>query len=426
MKLQKLKQEVENLNSFLVCFREDLHAHPEIGCCEYRTAAAIRDALMSFGIPESQLQTDIVHTGIIVTIKGDFPGPVILFRADMDALRGCDDVSGAPYASQNSHVCHACGHDVHTTVGVAAAKLLWEHRKELHGTAKIFFQPSEELPVRTDSKEQSAFSCYTESPYGVRAAGLARDEGLLHGVDRLLGLHCWPALEAGRVGYESRVAMAGSGNFHLQLRGRGGHAGMPQHSVDAIVLAAQVVMGLQTVVSRRISPSVPIVLNIGTIQGGMRRSSVAERVDLTGTVRCADRICLRDTVPTIMEQIIRGICDSTGGTYQFEYCAELPPVYNEPKVLAHDVSVLQAVFTDKVEKLDGCPMTAEDFSLLSEVCPGVFFKLGTRGESEQTQYPLHNGAFDVDKRCLKTGVLAISAIILHYLDALELNIPQQD
>lgn len=421
MKLLNLKQEVDDLNQFLVSFREDLHAHPEIGCREYRTASAVRNALLSFGFSNSQLETEVIKTGIIATIKGDFPGPVIMFRVDMDALRGCDDVSRAPYASQNPHVCHACGHDVHTTIGLAVAKLLREHQNELHGTAKIFFQPSEELPVHTGSQAPPEFSCYTESPYGVRAASLARENGLLNGIDRLLGLHCWPALEAGQVGYEPHVAMAGSGNFHLELRGRGGHAGMPQNSVDTIVLAAQVVMGLQTVVSRNIPPSIPIVLNIGAIQGGMRRSSVAEQVDLTGTVRCADSTCLQKTAPLAMERIIRGICESTGGSYRFEYCADLPPVYNDATALAHDISVLQAVFANKAEKLAECPMTAEDFSLLTERCPGVFLKLGTRGKTAQTHYPLHNGAFDVDERCLPTGVLAVSAIILHYLDALDLT-----
>lgn len=420
MKLQNLKQEVADLNSFLVSFREDLHAHPEIGCCEHRTASCVQNALLSFGLSQDQLECGVVNTGVIATIQGAFPGPVILFRADMDALRGCDDTSGAPYASQNPHVCHACGHDVHTTIAAAAAKLLWDHRNELHGTAKIFFQPSEELPVCSSSADDSEFSCYTESPYGIRAAGLALEGGLLNGVDRLLGLHCWPDLEAGQIGYEPRVAMAGSGNFHLKLRGRGGHAGMPQDSVDAIVLASQVVMGLQTVVSRSISPGVPLVLNIGAIQGGMRRSSVAEQVDLTGTVRCADDICLRETVPAAMERIIRGICDSNAGTYRFDYCAQLPPVYNEPNALEHDISVLRAVFAGQIKKLDECPMTAEDFSLLTEHCPGVFLKLGTRGTSAQTQHPLHNGAFDVDERCLGTGTLAVSAIILAYLSALEL------
>lgn len=419
MKLGALRQEVNSLGAFLSSFRRDLHAHPEIGCCEHRTSAAVRDTLLSFGLEADQMETGILNTGMAVTVKGAFPGPTILFRADMDALRGCDDVSGAPYASRFPHVCHACGHDVHTTIGAAAVKLLWQHRKELHGTAEFLFQPSEELPVNVSEEPGPPFSCYTESPYGVRAADLVRKTGLLNGVDRLLGLHCWPTLEAGRVGYEPSVAMSGSGNFHLELRGRSSHAGMPQYSVDAIVLAAQVILGLQTVISRNLSPGMPVVLNIGAIQGGTRRSTVAGQVDLTGTVRCADSVCLRETVPSAMERVIRGICESAGGAYHFEYHAEIPPVYNAPEALAHDVPLLRAVLGDGVEELKECPMTAEDFAFLSERCPAMFLKLGTRGDAAQTQYPLHNGAFDVDERCLETGALAVSAIMLDYLGALE-------
>jgi len=235
----------------------------------------------------------------------------------------------------------------------------------------------------------------------------------------LLGMHCWPSLDVGKIGYEPEVAMAGAGNFHIAIKGRSGHAGTPERCVDAIALAAQVVTSLQTVVSRSISPSIPLVVNVGAIQGGGRRSTVAGQVDMAGTVRCADSKCLREDVPTIMERIVTGVCGSAGGSCQFEYCAEIPPVKNEHSALEHDLPVLNAVLPNGVEQLKEQPMTAEDFAFLAEQRPAVFLKLGTRGETTATHYALHNGAFDVDERCLTTGVLAASSLMLHYLGALE-------
>lgn len=412
----------DGLQEFLSAFRRDLHQSPEIGGHEYRTSVKIKEALLSFGFSEDQLETGIVGTGIVATVKGKYPGPVIMFRADMDALQNCEDLSGTDYASRVPGVCHACGHDVHSAVGVGTAKLLLDYRQQLHGTAKFFFQPSEELPVRDGADSALPFDRYTEMPSGVRAAALAAEEGLLQkppAVDRLLGMHCWPSLPAGQIGYESYTAMAGSGNFHLAVIGQDGHAGMPQDSVDAIVLAAQVITALQTTVSRNLCPSVPVVLNIGTVQGGTRRSTVAGQVDMTGTVRCADRRYLDTVVPTVMERIIKGVCESACGRYQFDYAAELPPLQNDPETLIRDIAVLKRVFPEAVVELQECPMTAEDFAFLSQQCPSVFLKLGTHNERAETQYPLHNGAFDVDERCLSAGVLAAGAIMLDYLSVLD-------
>lgn len=419
MRIDQLRQEVSDLAPFLTKVRRDFHAHPEIGCNEYRTAERIRSELLSFGFREEQIKTGIVKTGIMATVTGAYSGPTILFRADMDALRNCKDISGAPYASQTPNVCHACGHDVHTSIALGTAKLLAEHAGELHGTAKFFFQPSEELPVQEEGRKAEVFLPAEENPYGTRAAYLALKDGVLEGVDRLLGLHCWPSLDAGKIGYEPDVAMAGSGNFHIVVRGRSGHAGTPEQCVDAIALAAEVIVALQTVVSRSLSPSVPVVVNIGAIQGGGRRSTVAGQVDMAGTVRCADSKYLKETVPSIMERIIHGICESAGGTYQFDYCAEIPPVKNDPVTLEHDVTVLNQVMPGMVQQLKEKPMTAEDFAFLAEQRPAAFLKLGTRDESVQTHYALHNGAFDVDEHCLATGTLAVGALILDYLKALE-------
>lgn len=422
MKIALLKDRVMKLQNELIAIRRDLHMHPEIGGNEYRTSETIRQTLKSFGFSEKQIECGIVKTGVLATIVGKFPGPTVMTRVDMDALANCEDLSGAAYASKNENVCHACGHDVHTAVGLGTAKLLLENRERLHGAAKIFFQPSEELPVKIEGRERGEFSRYTESPRAVRAAFQAIEEGVLTRppeVDRLLGVHCWPELEVGKVGFEPETAMAGSANFHLKIIGRSGHAGTPEASIDAIVLAAEIVQALQTVVSRRVSPSVPVVLNVGTICGGTRRSTVAGRTDLTGTARCADAKYLKRVIPDIMEACIAGICGSAGGSYEFDYHMDLPPTRNSEETLQEDTAALKRVLGDDVRQLTRCPMTAEDFALLAERRPASFLKLGTRGTAPNTRLPLHNGAFDVDEGCLSVGVIAASSIVLSYLGALE-------
>lgn len=419
MQKKELQEQISLLYPFLRKFRRDLHMNPEIGGQEHRTVEKIVQALCSFGFSSKDITTGIAGTGIVATVKGKYPGPVVMYRADMDALRNCTDLCGETYASVNENVCHACGHDVHTTIAVGVAKLLYTCREELHGTAKIFFQPSEELPLIEGQQEE--FCCYTERPVGKRAAAAAVEQGILSGKDgnvvRTLAMHCWPSLDVGTIGYEEKIAMAGSGNFYISLLGRSGHAGMPQASVDAIAMAAQAVDVLQTIVSRWSSPSVPLVLNIGTIRGGTRRSTVAGQVELTGTVRCAAIDYLEEFVPREMEHRLKGVCESFGGEYQFEYRMDLPPVCNDEAMLAHDVYVL-ARMGCQVKKLTDCPMTAEDFSVLSHRIPSVFLKLGTRNRDVKTHYPLHNGHFCVDESCLAVGVEAAAAILLDDLQGL--------
>ena len=412
MNIPELKELCAAAAPYVRGMRERLHTEPELGTEEWKTAAMITEQLRSFGCTE--IRTGIVRTGVMATIRGEMPGPVILLRVDMDALL-IDDQSSA---GTRKIPCHCCGHDVHTALGLGAAKILMQSREQLHGTIKIFFQPSEERPIPMSARR--SYDCYTEPPVGKRGACAAVEEGILQDPepDRVLGIHCWPLLQAGKIGYEYGTAMSGTGNFHLAVLGKSGHAGMPHKAVDSIVTAAEIVEALQALISRKRDPSIPAVMNIGTIKGGTRRSVVCSRVDMAGTVRCPDTEYLSEVVPHSMEQIIRGVCEAMGAEYIFEYGVDQPPVVNDEMFVRHCASVLGATLGERAVELRECPMTAEDFSFLSQKIPALYLKLGTAGGPE-TAYPLHNPNFDVDTACFETGLLGVCSILLDHVGALK-------
>ena len=396
----------------LVKIRRDFHANPEHGFKEFRTSQKIIEILSA--CPNIQLQTGLVGgTGIIATIVGKNPGPTIMLRVDIDCVLA-EDKKDVPYRSKREGWCHSCGHDVHTTIGIGVAKLLSEVTDELCGVAKIFFQPSEDFPKIPP--EFLPVDVYTEYPDFLRAGRIAVQDGLLEGVNRLIAMHCWPEIKVGTVGYECWEAMSGNSNFHIAVVGKSGHAASPHTSIDSIPIAAQLVLALQTIVSRKINPSMPLVLTIGTIKGGTRRSVIGERVDITGTVRGFDNAFLRGPVKEWMEAMVKGICEANGAEYVFEYGVNQPAVINDKEVTADAVAALQNLLGEEnVINILEKPMTAEDFSFMSEVVPSVYLKLGTSNDDVRTQYPLHNSYFDVDEHCIIVGVAGAVKIIVEYL-----------
>lgn len=417
MKKSTLLQHVSDFKDQVKGLRETIHACPETGFEEYETAGLITETLREFGC--TAIRTGLLHTGVLATIQGGHPGPVIMLRVDMDALENMDDVKQVPYASVNKGICHACGHDVHTALGLGVAGILMRNQSDLHGTARIFFQPSEEKPFRVI--DQPAHDRYTEPPVGLRSAWLALREGILDNpsVDRLLGVHCWPSLEAGKVGYQYGPAMAGTGNFHLAILGRSGHAGLPQEGIDAVAIASQLVSAMQVAFSRRVDPNIALTLNVGTIRGGTRRSVIAERVDMAGTFRCADAGLLSEGIRPILEEVVSNTCRSMGGDYLLDYGVDQPPVINDRRVVSESAAVMKEFLGEEAVELTECAMTGDDFSFLSSRVPGLYLKLGTSGSDPATQFPLHSPSFDVDPACYQAGLLAISSILLDYLKAFE-------
>lgn len=414
MNNELLKERVESLHPFLIETRRDIHAHPERGFLEKRTSAKIIEILSDYkGI---EITGGLVGgTGVMATIRGKYVGPTIMLRVDIDCVL-TQDKKDVPYCSQNDGLCHACGHDIYTTVGLGTAIILSELRDSLHGTAKVFFQPSEDFPCIPD--EYLPIDVFTEKPDFPRAGGMAVDEGILEGTDRLLGMHCWPQLRVGKIGYEPWAAMAGSANFHIAVLGKSGHAATPELTIDPIPIAAQIILGLQTIISRKKKASTPLVLTIGTIRGGSRRSVIGDRVDMTGTVRGFENDYMRNEVGSMFENMIRGICEANGASYICDYALNLPAVINDQTVIRDSVSSLKDLMgEDNVVELKDMPLTAEDFSYLSACVPALYMKLGVSNEEPRTQYALHNSFFDVDESCLSYGVCGVVKIITDYLGA---------
>lgn len=406
MDLVQLKERLQEIEHELIQIRRDLHAHPERGFEEYRTSQIIVKWLEDCGV---MFRAGIAGTGVVGIIEGVNPGPTLGVRVDIDAVLVADKKE-VPYASTVPGLAHACGHDVHTVIGLGLAKVLSERRDQLSGKVKLIFQASEELPRRAS---EHTYDVFTEPPVGIRGATLAIQEGVLENpkVDKLIGIHCWPGLRAGQIGYQYGATMAGTGNFHLAILGKGGHAATPHKTVDPMPIAGQIICALQTVVSRKVDPSYPLVLTIGTIKGGTRRSVITDRIDLTGTVRALDPVLLEQVVPEIMERLIKGIVEGNGASYVFEYGVDQPPVVNDDGLVRAAAASLKKTLGENAIELKEAPMTAEDFSFMARLVPAVYLKLGTSNQDERTHYPLHSPRFDVDESCIRWGILAITQFI---------------
>ena len=403
-------ERVKEIEGELIKIRRDFHSHPERGFEEYRTSEIIARWLKGCGM---KVRTGVVGTGVVGLIEGKYPGPTIGVRVDIDALIG-QDKKEVEYASKVPGLAHSCGHDVHTTVGMGVAKIISEIKDGLKGNVKIIFQASEELPMKVEGRE---LDVYTEYPVGKRGADLAIEAGVLEDpkVDRLLSVHCWPSLEVGKVGYQYGAAMAGTGNFHIAILGKSGHAATPHMTIDPMPIAGQLLMGLQTVISRKIDPKLPMVLTIGTIKGGTRRSVITDRVDITGTARGHDPDILENVIPLHMESLVKGICEGNGGNYIFEYGMDQPPVINDDLVVKETAISLRKALGDDAVELDDAPMTGDDFSYMARKVPSIYMKIGTKNDSVDTQYPLHNPLFNVDEKCISYGVVALVQTIIDFL-----------
>jgi len=395
---ETIDQKVEALKEELIGIRRDIHQHPELGNQESRTSALVADHLRKLGL---EVTTGVAKTGVVGLLRGGKPGVTIAVRADMDALP-ITELNEVPYASVNQGVMHACGHDVHTTIELGVATVLSQLKDELPGTVKFIFQPAEE-----------------GSPTGERGgAELMVEEGVLENpqVSAIFGLHVMPHLKVGTVGLISGAAMASSDQFDITILGKMSHAATPSEGVDAIVVAAQVISALQTMVSRNIDPRYPVVCTVGVVRGGNRFNILADKVTLQGTVRTLDKE-VREAVPSIMERIIKGITSGMGADYQFQYRMGPPVTFNNPQLTEETARVIESV-VGKGNLLYPIPLTvAEDFSYYANKVPGLFLFLGVRNEAKGIVYPLHNPNFNVDEECIPIGVKVMTHLVIDYLNS---------
>lgn len=380
----------DTVRETVVAWRRKLHQEPELSFHETRTAGFVAETLAGFGGLDISRPT---ATSVVARLIGKSGGPVLAMRADIDALP-IQEANEHGFVSTSPGVMHACGHDGHTAMLLGAARVLASRRGELRGEVRFIFQHAEELP-----------------PGG--AADLVA-AGVMDNVDLVIGAHLWLPLPFGQVGVKSGALMASPDTFRIVIEGAGGHAAMPQLTVDSIAIAAQVVTNLQHVVSRAVDPLASAVVSVTRISGGTAANVIPGTVELEGTVRTFDP-ALRERIPQLMERIIAGVTSAHGARYRWTYERGYHPVLNDEQ--ATDLlrrSVVRALgasaLTEAVPTMGG-----EDFSAYQQRAPGAFFFVGARNEERGIVHPHHHERFDLDERALDYGTRIFVAAAEEYL-----------
>ncbi len=395
----RVAQKVDAMRPTLVETRRDFHMYPELSNREERTGRVIAERLRKLGFDE--VRTGVAKHGVVGVLKGAKPGPVVAWRADMDALPVTETLD-VPYRSRNQGLKHACGHDVHMAVALGIAELLAGMRQELAGSVKFLFQPAEEGPPEGEEG----------------GAALMIKEGALDNPRprAIFGLHAGAMGPVGTVGYASGPALASGDEFTLTIRGKKSHAAWPHQGVDSVTIASECVLALQSIRSRRIDPLQPMVLTIGTIHGGERHNIVAESVQMRGTMRTFNE-AVRENVRTMMRQTLDGCTAAHGAGYDLRWgTSSYPPTVNEPAMAAWSAGVLARVLGKDNVHLTPPVMGSEDFSYFLKEIPGFFYWLHGGNEARGITHGNHTAEFDMDEDSLAVGVKTGAALLL---DALE-------
>jgi amidohydrolase len=379
--LSQIRLEIRSLQPQLSQWRRQLHQKPELGFQEKITAKFISEKLQEWGIEH---QTAIAETGIVATIKSNFPGRVLAIRADLDALP-IQEENEVSYCSQHPGIMHACGHDGHVAIALGTAYYLAHHRDQFQGTVKIIFQPAE------------------EGPGGAKPM---IEQGVLKNpdVDAIIGLHLWNNLPLGTIGVRSGALMAAVECFNLTIFGKGGHGAMPDQTVDSIVVSAQIINALQTIVSRNINPLDAAVVTVGKFNAGKALNVIADTANLSGTVRYFNPK-LENFIDQRIEEIVKGICLSHGAKYHLDYWKLYPPVINDYTMSELVRSVALDVVETPLGIVPECQtMGGEDMSFFLQEVPGCYFFVGAANSAKGLDYPHHHPRFDFDENALAIGV----------------------
>ncbi len=398
--LRAIAAQAEALEARLVETRRHLHMYPELSNREFQTSEFIAERLRDLGLDE--VRTGIARTGVVGVLRGDRPGPVVAVRADMDALP-VEETLDVPYKSRNPGVKHACGHDVHMTVALGTAEVLvqWKRAgRPLPGTVVFLFQPAEEGPP--PGEEGGA-------PQMIREGALDRPR-----VQAILGLHASPFFPVGTVAYTEGPILASSDRFEVRILGKQTHGAYPHQGIDPIYVGSQVVVNLQSILSRQLDPREPAVVSVGVFQAGNRFNIIPGEARLEGTVRALHEETRR-RIPALMEQVVRGITEAYGAKYEFRYEAMTPVTVNDASLVRALLPALQKLLgTDRVVRTEA-QMGAEDFAFYAQRVPAFYFWLGVRAPDDPTVRMLHTPEFDVDERSIGVGVRVMTTLVLHYL-----------
>jgi len=381
----------DSLTDELIALRRKIHAHPELAFEEHETARLVADRLSRAGLT---VRTGVGKTGVVGLLEGGRAGPTVAIRADMDALP-IQEETGLPFASTAPGKSHACGHDVHTVIGLGVAATLARLRPDLPGRVKVLFQPAEET---------------LQGARAMIADGALADPK----PDVILGYHNWPALPAGTVGFHPDAVMASSDAFDITLRGSAGHGAHPHLAIDTIAGAAQLVTQLQTIVSREIAPASSAVLSIGQIAGGTARNVIAAQVELKGGVRTVEP-GIAEKVEAAMRRMLDGLRTGMRLDYTLDWKRMAPVLRNDPKVLARYVAVARdALGTDKVVQMPAPSMGSEDFACFAELIPAGHLRIGSKIDGLDTA--IHRANYDCNDLAIVTGVRVVARAVLDLLE----------
>ena len=391
----------------VVAWRRDFHQHPELSNREFRTSEAVAEALREMGL---EVETGIAHTGVVAYLRGAQERPLVAIRADMDGLPVAE-ATGLPFAStvttqfrgQEVGVMHACGHDTHMAMQLGVAQNLVAMKDDLPGSVLFIFQPAEE-----------------GAPEGEEGgAELMLKEGLFerYAPDAVFGMHSFSNLNTGEIGYRAGGIMASADRFELTVRGRQTHGARPWDGVDPIVVAAQIITGVQTIVSRQVDLTrAPAVVTFGAINGGIRNNIIPDEVELIGTIRNLD-MATRELVHERFHRVVRNIAESAGAEAELQIFAQYPVTANDPELLRRMLPTIERV-AGRENMVEAVPRTvAEDFSFFAQEVPGLYLTLGvTPPEVDaSTAAANHSPLFFADEAALVTGVRVLTHLVVDYM-----------
>ena len=377
----------ESFGEKIVALRRDIHREPEMGFDTEKTAQKVVAALD--GLP-LEIQTGVAGNGVVATLEGEGEGPTVGLRADMDALP-IHEETGLPFASETDGKMHACGHDGHTSMLVGAAHALSGMRERLHGTVKFIFQPAEE---------------------GGGGGKVMVEEGVTEGIDSIFALHLWPGLPLGTASTKGGPVMAAADAFEMEVKGTGGHGAMPHQTADAIVMSAQIVTALQTIVSREADPVEPAVLTVGEIGAGTAFNIIPGSARIAGTIRTMNQD-LREMMPERIEELARSVARGMRGDIDLNYKFSYPVTRNDPEAAGLALNVAgELLGEDSVIEAENPSMAGEDFAFMLEEVPGAYVWLGVGDVSG-----LHTPEFAFDEDVLPRGAALLTALALESLSA---------
>jgi amidohydrolase len=383
--------------------RHTIHQHPELSNREFNTSNLVAEYLRSLDL---EVRTGIAHTGVVGILKGKLPGKVIALRADMDALPVTEETGysfkstdTANYNGKTTGVMHACGHDIHTSVMLGVAGVLAAMKEKLQGTIIFIFQPAEEgVPAGEEG-----------------GARLMLKEGIFEELhpDAIFGLHSNPVLEVGQIGYTLGATNASSNNFTIHIMGKSAHAASPELSVDPVVITSQVVLALQTIRSRNLSPYEPAVITIAQIHGGLRDNIIPSEVQLSGTVRLLDPHS-QDGVEKRFREILNGTTGAAGGSYSLDYRRGSPVNMSDSTLQLKMLPTMERILGKKNVRMIRPFMAADDYAYFAQRCPSFFFSLGTTKPGTSSG-SLHTANFMGDDGAIEVGIKMISAMVIDFL-----------